>query len=106
MILSNLRTKDAEDVGVLFHALIRYAKVASEHLDRSIESVGYGNLLALADSAAAEIALQCVVDDADWDGVVWNGRIQDIGSDSLAEALYEPDARVAIAVQKWLRSFD
>ena len=42
MILTNDRSKDNEDIGVLFHALIRYVEFNAEKLDRSLVSVGYG----------------------------------------------------------------
>jgi len=40
MITSNDRSTDAEDVGVLFHAIISYAEANSERLDRSLVAVG------------------------------------------------------------------
>ena len=102
MIHSGDRTKDLEDVSVLFDALIRYTRANEDRLDRSVEEIGYANLLKLADSAAGQVALQC--DDGDWDGVVWFGRLQDIGDQSLAQALSEPGVDVAVAVEKWLLS--
>lgn len=42
LISTNDRIKDTDDVGVLLHAIIRYAEANEELLDRSIVSVGYG----------------------------------------------------------------
>lgn len=104
MIYTNDRIKDSEDVGVLFHAIIRYAEANEELLDRSVVSVGYGMLLELANKAAAEVALQHVDEVDDWDGSVWFERLEDISEQSLAKALFEPDPDVTTVVKSWLFS--
>lgn len=106
MIYTNDRSKDAEDVGVLFYALIRYAEANENRFDQSAVSLGYGRLLEIADSAAAEIATQHADEADEWDGVVWFERLEDIGEQSLAESLFAPSPDVPSIVKKWLLSID
>lgn len=107
MISTQHRFKDSEDVGVLFHALIRYAQENEARRDQSVVALGYGRLLDFAERAATEIAEQHAYEGDDWDGVVWFERLEDIGVGSLAEALcvldYEPD--VPAVVRQWMASF-
>lgn len=106
MILQNDRTYDAEDAGVLFHAIISYAQANAEQMDRSLVAAGYGNLLELAQDAAEQVALLHDDEGDLWDGVVWYERLADVGDDSLAAGLFatdEPD--VTALVVKWLLSF-
>lgn len=65
---------------------------------------GTGYQLELADSAAAEIALQHADEADNWDGVVWFERLEDFGEQSLAKALFEPDPDVTTVVKSWLLS--
>lgn len=106
MILQNNRSKDAEDVGVLFHAIISYAEANAEHLDRSLVAVGYANMLELAQEAAEQVALLHDDEGDLWDGVVWYERLADFGDDSLAAWLFATDdPDVQDLVVKWLLSF-
>lgn len=105
MISSKDRSKDAEDVGVLFYALIRYVEAKSEDQDISVVSVGFGNLLQLAESAATEIALRCADEGDEWDGCVWFERLESIDDQSLAGALLVHDVDMESTVQKWLLTF-
>lgn len=104
MINNNDRIKDSEDVGVLFHALIRFVEVNEERLDMSVAAIGYGNLLELADTAAEVIALRHVEEGDAWDNVRWFERLERLDDDSLAAALLEPDVDVETVVQVWLDS--
>ncbi|AGN82417.1 MULTISPECIES: hypothetical protein [Pseudomonas] len=106
MILTNERRKDAEDVGVLLHAIFSHAEANAEHLDRTLVAVGYATLLKLAESAAEQVAF--LHDDSveEWDGAIWYERLADVGSDSLAAGLFasdHPDVRAVVV--KWLLSF-
>ena len=106
MILQNDRSEDAEDAGVLFHAIISYAEANAEQMDRSLAAAGYGNLLELAQEAAEQVALLHDDEGDLWDGVVWYERLADLSDDSLAAGLFatdEPD--VTALVVKWLLSF-
>ena len=103
MISTNDRNvKDADDIGLLLHSIFRYAEANEERLDRSIVSIGYGVLLANADQAAAQIALQCADEGDNWDGCVWLERLEDIEPGSLAEALYNDDVDIPSVVREWL----
>lgn len=104
MILTNERIKDSEDVGVLFHALIRCVEASEAELDRSLVAVGYGRLLDLADNAAEHLALHSVDEGDNWDGTVWFERLEDISDQSLAADLLNSGADVTTVVQNWLRS--
>lgn len=106
MILQNLRSKDAEDVGVLFHAIILFAEANADRLDRSLVAAGYGELLKLANQAAEVVALLHEDEGEAWDGVVWYERLVDAGEQSLAAALFTEDhPDVSAIVTKWLLSF-
>jgi len=106
MILENDRSKDAEDVGVLLHAIFSYAEANEERLDRSLVAVGYAKLLKLAESAAEKVASLHDDEGDDWDGVVWYERLADLGEDSLAAGLFATDdPDVTAVVVKWLLSF-
>lgn len=106
MILQNDRAKDAEDVGVLFHAIISYAEINAEHLDRSLVVLGYANMLELAQEAAEQVALLHDDEGDLWDGVVWYDRLADVGDESLAAGLFaSDDPDVQVLVVKWLLSF-
>ena len=103
MIDNNERHKGLEDVGVLFHALIRYVETNREERDQSLVGAGYANLLDLAGQAAQAVALQHKAEGDDWDGCVWFELLEKIDAGSLAEALMadeEPD--VPAVVQEWL----
>nr|CEK42252.1 hypothetical protein PQBR57_0299 [Pseudomonas fluorescens SBW25] len=107
MISTNSRTKDLDDVGLLFHAILRYAEANNDRLDCTVVGVGYGVLLEYADRAAAAIAEQHVDEGEDWDGCVWLGRLADIGPQSLAESLFiqgmeTESADVPAIVKDWL----
>lgn len=56
MITSNARIKDPEDVGLLFHSILRYGEANADRLDTSILSIGYAKLLQHADEAAQHLA--------------------------------------------------
>lgn len=106
MILQNNRTKDAEDVGVLFRAIISYAELNAELMDRNLIGVSYGKLLELTQKAAEEIALLHEDEGELWDGVVWYERLADFSEDSLAAALFALDyPDVTAIVVKWLLCF-
>jgi hypothetical protein len=103
MIDNNERHKDLDDVGVLFHALIRYVTTNQDERDQSLVAAGYANLLDLAGQAAQAVALQHKAEGDDWDGCVWFELLNKIDAGSLAEALMadeEPD--VPAVVQEWL----
>lgn len=102
MILTNSRDKDPEDVGLLFHSIMRYAEANAERLDRSIMSIGYSTLLSNADQAAAWLAELNVDTGPDWDGCVWLERLEDISEGSLAQMLYNDGVDVESAVIRWL----
>jgi len=103
MILNNERSTDAEDVGVLLHAIFNYAQANEERLDRSLVAVGYATLLGLAQSAAEEVASMHSQEGDDWDGVAWFERLSDTGEGSLAAALFiNDDPDVEEIVSKWL----
>lgn len=103
MIESNERSKDLEDVGVLFHALIRYIEINGDERDLSLIGVGYANLLALAEAAATEVAMQHQEEGDDWDGCVWLELLEKVGEGSLAEALLaSEDPDVPSVVREWL----
>lgn len=102
MITTNTRTKDPEDVGLLFHAILRYGEANAERLDQSIISIGYAALLKNADSAAEVLAAHH--DDAgpEWDGCVWLERLDDTDHGSLAQMLYAETPDVESIVIRWL----
>ncbi|GAB0084337.1 hypothetical protein TOC8172_40500 [Pseudomonas syringae] len=95
--------KDLEDVGVLFHALIRYIEANEEMRDQSVVAAGYANLLDMAGVAAQALALQHQEEGDDWDGCVWFELLEKIDAGSLAEALMaDEDPDVPAVVQEWL----
>jgi hypothetical protein len=103
MIQSKDRSKDLEDVGLLFHALIRYVEINEEERDQSVAAVGYAYLLALAEAAATEVAEQHQDEGDDWDGCVWFGLLENVEEGSLAEALMATeDPDVPAVVREWL----
>lgn len=103
MIQSNDRSKDLEDVGLLFHALIRYVEINQEERDQSVAAVGYANLLALAEDAATEVAAQHQDEGDNWDGCVWFELLESVEEGSLVEALMSTeDPDVPAVVQEWL----
>lgn len=102
MITNNSRTKDLEDVGLLFHAILRYGEAHAERLDRSIISIGYSTLLNNADQAAFWLAKNHVDNGDDWDGCVWLERLEDISEGSLAQMLYADGVDVEKVVLLWL----
>lgn len=107
MITINDRNqKDADDVGLLFHSILNYAAANEVRLDRTIISIGYGVLLANAEMAASEIALQHVDEGDEWDGCVWLERLEDYEAGSLAEALYSAEVDIPSAVRDWLAGFN
>jgi hypothetical protein len=106
MIFNNDRNTDAEDVGVLLHAIFTYAEANAEQLDRSLVAVGYAKLLELAQEAAKEVALLHDDERDLWDGVVWYERLADCADNSLAAGLFATDdPDVTALVVKWLLSF-
>lgn len=106
MILKNDRSTDAEDIGVLLHAIFSYAEANAERLDRSLVAAGYAKLLELAQKAAEEVALLHDDEGDLWDGVVWYERLAYFGDDSLAAGLFATDdPDVTALVVKWLLSF-
>lgn len=106
MINTNNRIKDAEDVGVLFHAIIRYVEANENELDESLQSLGYANLLERAEEAAEFIAELHDAEGDAWDGAVWIERLEDIGEQSLAKALIDPDDDLEVVVKNWLVRFE
>jgi len=102
VITTNARTKDLEDVGLLFHSILRYAEANAERLDRSIISIGYSTLLSNADQAACCLAELHVDTGEGWDGCVWLERLEDIREGSLAQILYAEEVDVESAVIRWL----
>lgn len=102
MITTNARTKDLEDVGALFHAILRYGEAHAERLDRSIVSIGYSTLLNNADQAANWLASQHVDVGEEWDGCVWLERLEDTSAGSLAQMLYNDSVDVESIVLRWL----
>lgn len=106
MITQNDRSTDAEDIGVLLHAVFSYAEANAEQLDRSLVAAGYANMLELARQAAQQVALLHDDEGDLWDGVVWYGRLADFGDESLAAGLFATDdPDVTALVVKWLLSF-
>lgn len=106
MILKNERSVDDEDVGALFHALIRFMEANAECMDRTIAAVGYANLMNLAKQAAEQVALLHDDEGGQWDGVFWDELLCAIDENSLAAGLLateQPD--VTAVVVKWLLSF-
>lgn len=102
MITSNARIKDPEDVGLLFHSILRYGEANADRLDTSILSIGYAKLLQHADEAAQHLAEQHVDGTPDWDGCVWLERLEDISEGSLAQMLYAESPDIESAVIRWL----
>ncbi|MBJ2286624.1 MULTISPECIES: hypothetical protein [Pseudomonas] len=103
MIDNNDRQQDLEDVGVLFHALIRYIEANEEERDQSVVAAGYANLLEMAGEAAQAVALQHKAEGDDWDGCVWLELLEKIDAGSLAAALMaDEDPNVPAVVQEWL----
>lgn len=106
MILKNERSVDGEDVGALFHALIRYMEANAERLDRTVAAVGYANLMNLAKHAAEQVALLHDDEGEHWDNVFWEELLCAIDENSLVAGLLateQPD--VTAVVVKWLLSF-
>ncbi|PWD01952.1 MULTISPECIES: hypothetical protein [Pseudomonas] len=102
MILTNARIQDQEDVGLLFHSILRYGEENAERLDCSIVSIGYSTLLDNAEQAASWLAHHHSDTGDDWDGVVWAELLEDIAEGSLAQKLYADDVNVESAVLGWL----
>jgi hypothetical protein len=105
MILTNARIKDQEDVGLLYHSILRYGEEHGERLDRSIVSIGYSKLLNNADQAAFWLASLHTDTGDDWDGCVWVERLEDTSEGSLAQMLYSERVDVESAVLHWLSLF-
>lgn len=106
MIAINARTKDLDDVGLLFHAILRYGEAHGDRLDQSIVSIGYGTLLSNADQAARCLAEQHMDEGDEWDGCVWLQRLEDTEEGSLAQMLYGDDVEVEQVVKRWLSRFE
>lgn len=102
MITTNSRTKDPEDVGLLFHSILRYCEANAERLDLSVMSIGYATLLHNADQAAQFIAEQHVDTGPEWDGCVWLERLEDTSEGSLAQMLYAESPDIESIVIRWL----
>jgi len=102
MITTNSRTKDPEDVGLLFHSILRYGEANAERLDLSVMSIGYATLLHNADQAAQFIAEQHVDTGPEWDGCVWLERLEDTSEGSLAQMLYAESPDIESIVIRWL----
>ena len=102
MITTNTRTKDPEDVGLLFHSILRYGEANQDRLDKSIISIGYAALMKNADEAAQILAEQHVDNGPDWDGCVWLERLEGISHGSLAQCLYAENPDVESIVIGWL----
>ena len=77
MITTNTRTKDPEDVGLLFHSILRYGEANAERLDLSIMAIGYATLMQHADQAAQALAELHEDVGPEWDGCVWLERLED-----------------------------
>ncbi|MGI0637826.1 hypothetical protein ACVXHM_16780 [Pseudomonas aeruginosa] len=102
MITTNTRTKDPEDVGLLFHSILRYGEANSERLDQSIIAIGYATLMRHADQAAQALAELHDDEGPEWDGCVWLERLEDTEHGSLAQMLYAEAPDVRGAVKRWL----
>ncbi len=105
MITTNTGSKDLEDVGLLFHSILRYAEANAERLDRSIIAIGYSTLLRNADQASGFLAQLHVESGEEWDGCVWLERLEDISEGSLAQKLYADGVDVESAVTDWLSRY-
>ncbi len=105
MITTNTGSKDLEDVGLLFHSILRYAEANAERLDCSIIAIGYSTLLNNADQAASWLAQLHAEPSENWDGCVWVERLEDISDGSLAQQLYTDDVDVESAVIRWLSCY-
>lgn len=106
MINQNDRNVDAEDVEVLFHAILCYAEANAARLNRTVTSVGYANLMGLAKHAAEQVALLHDDEGDEWDGVLWDERLADFSEGSLAAGLFATDnPNVPAVVVKWLLSY-
>lgn len=106
MINQNDRNLDAEDIEVLFHAILCFAEANAERLDRTVVAVGYANLMELAKRAAEQIALLHNDEGDDWDGVLWDEWLADFSEGSLAAELFAADnPDVPAVVVKWLLSY-
>ena len=106
MINQNVRSPDAEDIEVLFHAILRYAEANTARLNRTVIAVGYANLMELAKRAAEQVALLHDDEGDEWDGDLWGERLADFSEDSLAAVLFATDNPVVpVVVVKWLLSF-
>lgn len=104
MITTNSRNKDLEDVGLLFHSILRYGEANAERLDQSIISIGYATLMQSADMAAEVLAQQHTDTGPEWDGCLWLERLEDIDHGSLAQMLYAENPDVESIVIRWLAS--
>lgn len=102
MILTNARVQDKEDIGQLFHAILRYGEAHAERLDQSIVSIGYSTLLSNAELAAHWLGVHHKDTGDDWDGCVWIELLEDISEGSLAHLLYADDVDVESVVLRWL----
>lgn len=102
MITTNSRTKDLEDVGLLFHSILRYGEANEQRLDQSIMSIGYATLLQHAEQAATFLAELHTDSGPDWDGCIWLERLEDISEGSLAQLLYDESPDVESIVIRWL----
>jgi hypothetical protein len=102
MLSSNARTKDLDDVGLLFHSILRFGELNGDRLDQSIISIGYANLMQNANKAAQVLAEQHVDSGPDWDGCVWLERLESIEKGSLAQMLYAERPDVESIVIRWL----
>lgn len=105
MITTNIRTKDPEDVGLLFHSILRYGEANADRLDKSIISIGYGTLMDHAEQAAQALGEHHQDTGPEWDGCVWLERLEDTSEGSLAQMLYADNPDVRSIVTQWLTRF-
>ncbi|MFL1449170.1 hypothetical protein ACI77O_12315 [Pseudomonas tritici] len=102
MITENSRTKDLEDVGLLFYSILRYGEQNAERLDRSIVSFGYSTLMLHAERAAVAVAERHIDEGDNWDGCLWLERLESTANGSLAQQLYCDEPDVEGIVEQWL----
>lgn len=106
MISTNLRVRDPEDVGLLFHMILRYGEANADRLDTSILSIGYGTLMDHAERAALALCMLHQDTGPGWDGCLWLERLEDTRQGSLAQMLYADEPDVHSIVKGWLAQFN
>lgn len=106
MISTNSRTTDKDDVAVLFYSMCVYGELNEDHTDRSLVSVGFGEMLSRAERAA-EVIAECHGDEGDdWDGVLWLEVLENADEGSLAGLLFmlDDEDMVPTTTMEWLQN--